>query len=54
MRRILFYALMPLVLIILLVEVPMQEIGRAWRNMHIWRNYKSQFRLFVREFKKGP
>lgn len=54
MRRILFYALMPLVLMILLIELPIREIVRAWRNMHIWRSYRNELRWFVREFKKGP
>jgi len=54
MRPMFFYAwCIFVVLPLLIIETPLREIARAWRNMKIWRRYKDNFRWFAREWRKG-
>lgn len=52
-RRLMWWAAPYLVLPILLVDVPLSEIGRAWRNLGIRRQYRQNLILWNRERSKS-
>lgn len=54
LRALRFYMVLPVAMLILLIETPVRELLRAWRNMQILRDYRSNFRAFARVWKEGP
>lgn len=54
LRALRFYMVMPVAFLVLLVETPIREIHRAWRNMGIRRQYRHNIRLYAEVWKEGP
>ena len=54
MKAIRFYAAMPFALLMLLIEVPVRELLRAWRNLKIINRYRDNFRLYMKVWRDGP
>lgn len=54
MKTIRFYFVMLLAIPVLLAEVPIREMMRAWRNSTIYRNYRRNLRSYAAIWREGP